>query len=507
MNLPLPNPRRIDDFRTLADAIPQIVWAAKADGSVDYMNRAWFEYSGQSERQALADGWHAVMHPDDLERIVAEWQRCIETGESYDVEFRLRRADGAYRWFVGRAEAVRDERAEIVRWYGGCTDVDDLKVAQNALRERATTFRKLANSLPQIVWMTDGNGKNTFLNNRWFDYTGIDPRSPHALERVAHPDDYRAAIDLWRECLASGAVYEIEYRLKRADGVYRWFLGRAVPVRNADERIGEWFGSCTDIEDRKRAENEIRTAYEREHRIATTLQRAFLTHRMPQVDGLRFDAVYRPAEREAEVGGDWYDAIELDDGRIVISIGDVAGHGLDAAVVMGNVRQSIRVVSQAMAMDPVEMLDVADRSLRRESPDTLVTAFIGIIDAARVSIAFATAGHPPPLLYADGIFTELAARGLPLGLRDGHSGRLAHVDLPASGTLLLYTDGLVESTRDLDEGERRVREALATADRDELANPAQYVQERVLREGARDDVAVLAVTIRRRDARSREKVA
>jgi PAS domain S-box-containing protein len=487
--------RSFDDYRVLAEAIPQLVWATTPSGAVDYWNRAWYEYTGLQPGAGMDDAWLAAVHPEDLRRTVERWQRSVTCGDPYDTEYRLRRHDGAYRWFVARGQAVAGPGGDVVRWYGTCTDVDALKVAEAAVRESAALFRKLANSLPQIVWTANAAGENTYLNHRWFDYTGFPRSAGYDLIAVAHPDDVPQTIEKWTHALATGTIFETEYRLKRADGVYRWFLGRAVPVRASDDTITEWFGSCTDIHDQKRAEAEMRTAYEREHRIATTLQRAFLTHHMPEIAGLRFDAIYRPADNESEVGGDWYDAIELDDGRIVISIGDVAGHGLDAAVVMGNVRQAIRVVAQVVDQDPVAMLDAVDRSLRRESPDKIVTAFIGIIDGRAGTLAYATAGHPPPFLYADGVVHEVLARGLPLGLRDTPYGAGETIALPATGRLVLYTDGLIESTRDVFEGERRLRQALIDADRDEPENLAQYVQERVLVEGARDDVAVLAVTM------------
>jgi PAS domain S-box-containing protein len=495
VNEPTQHERHLEDFRTLADAIPQIIWSTRADGSLEFFNEAWFTYTGQAAHEPLFGGWTAALHPADLERTVARWQRSVDTLAPYEIDYRLRGLDGTYRWFVTRGRAVVAKDGAALKWYGACTDIDDLKSAENALRINANMFRRLANSLPQIVWMTDASGTNTFLNNRWFDYTGVNPRAPHSLEAVAHPDDYDAVASRWKHSIATGEIFETEYRIRRIDGVYRWFLVRAIPVRAHDERIAEWFGTCTDIEDQKRAEAEIRNAYEREHRIATTLQRAFLTHEMPNVAGLRFDAVYRPAEREAEVGGDWYDAIALEDGRILISIGDVAGHGLDAAVVMGNVRQSIRIVSQFGDLDPVDMLDAVDRNLRRESSDKIVTAFIGIIDPADGAFVFASAGHPPPLLFTNGTIRELAARGLPLGLREGRKSFVERARLPNDGVLLLYTDGLIESTRDIAEGERRLYEALAAADRCNAENPAEYVQQRVLVEGARDDVAVLAVTI------------
>jgi PAS domain S-box-containing protein len=484
----------LDDYRHLAETIPQMVYAARPDGSLEYFNRAWYAYTGQTPEEALDFGWSDVVHSDDLAKTSTGWLESMATGTSFDAAFRLRRHDGVFRWFVGRGEPVRGDAGRIVRWYGGCTDVDDLKLAEAALRESGHSFHRLAHSLPQIVWMTDAAGTNTFLNHRWHHYTGVDPLAPHSLAAVTHPDDYERAMVSWRHSLASGELFETEYRLRRADGAYRWFLGRAIAVRGANDEIVEWFGSCTDIEDQKRAQAEVRIAYERERRIAMTLQGAFLTEHLPSVAGFAFDAVYRPADNEAEIGGDWYDAIELDDGRVVISIGDVAGHGLDAAVVMGKLRQTIRAVARIVDFDPVAILDATDRSLRCEAADTICTAFVGVLDPRSQTLSFASAGHPPPLLRSNETIVELRGRGLPLGLRRPGEGRGDSLALPQTGMLVLYTDGLIESTRDLEAGERRLRDALGAVD-DTTGAPARYIAERVLANGARDDVAILAVTI------------
>jgi PAS domain S-box-containing protein len=483
-----------DDYRVLADAIPQIIWSSHADGSIEYFNRAWYRYTGLSDCDSLDDGWVNTVHPDDRESVVAHWLRTIASSDVYEVEVRLRAADGTYRWFVGRARAVREANGSIVKWYGGCTDIDDLKNAEASMREHATTFQKLANSLPQMVWITNAAGENTYLNHRWYDYTGIDPSRPHELREAAHPDDHEYIFATWARAREAGTTFECEFRIRRADGAYRWFLVRAVPVHAADGAIVEWFGTCTDIEDKKRFETEVVSAYERERRVATTLQRAFLTQTLPLVEGFAFDAVYRPSEREAAIGGDWYDAFALDDERIVVSIGDVAGHGLDAAVVMGNVRQAIRVVARVVEPDPTVMLDAVDRTLRRDSPNTMVTAFIGIIDTRARTLTFASAGHPPPLMFARDEISELSHRGLPLGLRDAAASLSATtVALPDAGMIVLYTDGLIESTRDTDEGERRLAEALAKVAESRAEFPAEEIQRLVVREGANDDVAVLTL--------------
>jgi GAF domain-containing protein len=233
--------------------------------------------------------------------------------------------------------------------------------------------------------------------------------------------------------------------------------------------------------------------YEREHRVAVTLQRAMLPAELPNVAGLAFDAVYHPGAREAEIGGDWYDAIALPDGRVVLSIGDVTGRGLTAAVIMGRVRMAIETVA-IYEPDPARLLDAADAVLRRAHPDAIVTALVGVLDPHAQRFTYATAGHPAPLVRArDGTTRQLPGRGLPLGLRDGKASPPVTIVLPPGALIALYTDGLVESTRDIAEGERRLFAALRDPEVAQSPAPAAAIVGRVLNGGSHDDVAVLTV--------------
>ena len=236
---------------------------------------------------------------------------------------------------------------------------------------------------------------------------------------------------------------------------------------------------------------------EREHRASAAFQEAALPSRMPTIPGMRFTAIYRAAKAEALVGGDWYDAFRLDDGRIVLSIGDVMGSGLLAAVTMGAVRQAMRGAAQILA-EPIDILDAADRVLRSEQPDGIVTAFLAVLDPITLIMSYASAGHPPPLLRsASGEITALSGSGLPLGLRaiQNDVADTPHtVCLDNSSLLVLYTDGLIEATRDIDAGEASVRAALSSAAVWNADNPAAAISEHVLEEVV-DDVAILTIRI------------
>lgn len=236
--------------------------------------------------------------------------------------------------------------------------------------------------------------------------------------------------------------------------------------------------------------------FERQHRVAESFQEASLPQTLPKVPGIAFDAVYVPSGDEAKVGGDWYDAVRLFDGRVVVSIGDVAGSGLNAAVTMGNMRQIIRGIAQVHA-DPALMLDAADRALRLEDPERYVTAFVGVLDPVARTLSFASAGHPPAMLrHSDGTVELLSDGGLPLGLREGREKAGRTIDLSDDVCLVLYTDGLTEFERNAELGEQKLLALVAHPYVCAAQRPAEAIRRSLLdSSAANDDVAILVVTI------------
>ncbi len=233
-------------------------------------------------------------------------------------------------------------------------------------------------------------------------------------------------------------------------------------------------------------------SFARERRLIQTLQQATLPTRLASVQGATLHAIYRPAASEVQVGGDWYDAFELEDDRVLLTVGDVTGHGLEASIVMGKLRHAINVVAM-YERDPARILDAAERILLRRYPGSVATAFVAVFDARSRTIVFASAGHPYPIMRSsDGSLTELVAEGLPVGLRSvGAPAKSVSARLDDATLLALYTDGLTEATRDLFAGERKLREALSSETVFFVADPAQFVEEYCLRGASPDDVAVL----------------
>ena len=232
----------------------------------------------------------------------------------------------------------------------------------------------------------------------------------------------------------------------------------------------------------------------RERRVSRSFQQALLPTDLPSGDQHAFSAAYAPATDEAEVGGDWYDAFELPDGRIALSIGDVAGHGLEAAVVMGEVRQTFRVAAMENR-DPAAVLDVANRLLMLRRDATMVTALFGVFDGR--TFTYSSAGHPPPALGTiEGTSEQLPIAGIPLGVEPDPSRQSWTVSVPPGSLLVLYTDGLIELGHDVLDGERRLLDAVAAEAKRPSRDPAASIRDRVLGRRANvDDIAILALAV------------
>jgi anti-sigma regulatory factor (Ser/Thr protein kinase) len=239
------------------------------------------------------------------------------------------------------------------------------------------------------------------------------------------------------------------------------------------------------------------TSMTREHRVADRLQRALLPESFPKVEGLTFGGAYLPASSEAEVGGDWYDAFMLPDGRIAISIGDVAGHGLEAAVIMGEVRQALRAA--AIGSDqPSAVLEAVNGVINLRDNVGMVTAIFGFYDTQRAVFRYAVAGHPPPIIATpDGFSQVLPGGGLPLGASDLVMARDWTFTIPPGGQIVLYTDGLIEYERDIESGQEALLEVVGglLTEGHDPQRLAVAIQERIFaKQRNKDDSAALTLT-------------
>ena len=399
--------------------------------------------------------------------------------------------DGTPKWWNVVVTPILGAGGAPERLLASSRDITSRRRDAEALARSEASLQALTHSLPGVVWSAAADGTLDYVNQTWLDYTGLSHEDALATSwaPLVHPDDRAATVGAWTASVRDRRVHEHEYRLRRAsDGAYRWHVTRAAPVLDERGDIVRWYGTTTDIDAAKRL-------YEHERRVATRLQAASLPRELPACAVLQFDAVYVPGSREAEIGGDWYDAFALADGRIAVSVGDVMGSGLDAAVTMGKVRQAMRAAALLDA-DPLTMLRVADATFRMDDAAGLATALAAVIDPVAMTMRYACAGHYPPLVRdRAGAVRELPVDpGLPLGLRGAGGSRVDVFDLADGELIVLYTDGLIESTRDAHEGERRLHAALRAAHAGDL-RPAQSIHDAVLVDGSRDDVAILAIRV------------
>jgi hypothetical protein len=235
--------------------------------------------------------------------------------------------------------------------------------------------------------------------------------------------------------------------------------------------------------------------------IATQFQRAALPSTLPTVSGMDFDAFYEPSTEEMLVGGDWYDAFELRDGRTAITAGDVVGHGLGAAVMMSRLRQSLRAALFTDA-DLTRALVVTDELMRLEASDEFATAVVALVDRTQQTLSCAKAGHPGPLIWQpDGAVSDpFDDRDAPLGLRVSNIERAAArtVTFSPQNFAAFFTDGLIEWNRDMAAGMEALCNAIRRADVRDAASPAKAIRDAVIGENEhRDDVAILTVRITR----------
>jgi PAS domain S-box-containing protein len=249
-------------YRSLVLAIAQVIWTHDSGGEMVGEQPSWAAYTGQTLAQYQGRGWLDAVHPDDRAASVEAWARAVSMSVPYEVEHRLRRYDGKYRYFSARAVPVLADDDTIHEWAGIHTDITQRKLVEQTLRDGVRQFQELADSMPQIVWAAGPDGHFDYYNKRWYEFTGrpVGISGDESWSDVVHPEDQRECLERWHAATRSGDPYEIEYRLREKSGTYHWFLRRALPVRDPAGHITRWFGTCTNIDAVKRTEEVLRRA-------------------------------------------------------------------------------------------------------------------------------------------------------------------------------------------------------------------------------------------------------
>lgn len=253
----------------LINMVPIYLWRLRPDGTPNFFNKRLIDFLGKdidvvdgTDPNHLALFIATIVHPDDTQAVIDSLKRSLLTGEHFAMKYRLRRADGEYRWVEGSAEPMRDENGTIIQWYGLCHDIDDRLHAEEALRHRERELSLLVDLVPSHLWRVAPDGETTMVNKDMADFLGVPLGDKRQLDdaifdTMFHPDEHEQVWTEFNRCLKTGENFSMKYRMRRADGVYRWMSGRAAPMRGADGNIVQWFGLCHDIDDQIRAEEAL----------------------------------------------------------------------------------------------------------------------------------------------------------------------------------------------------------------------------------------------------------
>jgi len=261
-----------DRLRLIINTMPTLAWSSNPDGASSFINQRWLDYTGMPPEEALGWGWKVVIHPDDLAPTMEYWQAVLAGNEDSELEARMRRFDGIYRWFLYRVSALRDESGRIIQWYGTCIDIEDRKQAAESLSQREGELSMIIETMPGLVWCAAANGELTYVNRRILEYIGTHDK---ALAQAGwlnflHPDDVQPTVHAWTHAVETGEPHEIQYRLRSFDGTYRWFHVLGQSAQDAEGHRTRWYGLLIDIDDRKNMEEALRNTQARLSRAAQT---------------------------------------------------------------------------------------------------------------------------------------------------------------------------------------------------------------------------------------------
>src|SRR5208337_4952343 len=264
---PEERPRFLTQLQATLNVIPAYTWYAAPSGALTFVNKRTGDYLGLPKDHPLRfvidvgaqyDGHIPFLHPDDQERSRKSWPENMRTGEASEFSFRVRNAEGGYRWFLSRVEPLRASDGTLLLWVGVNLDIGELKRAEQALRESESNLRQIIDTVPGLLWSIGPDGELTQINQGVLDYSGMGFEDHLGYYKFHHPDDLSDALDAFSHAMQTGTSYRALSRLRRADGEYRWHQVRAQPLRDREGRIVQWYGLSIDIEERKQAEDRLR---------------------------------------------------------------------------------------------------------------------------------------------------------------------------------------------------------------------------------------------------------
>jgi len=475
-------------FRAMADGLPLVLWMHDADGRLEFVNQTFCDVFGVTRAEMVDDRWTVLVHPDDAPRYAEAFARAVAEQSEFHAEARVRAASGEWRWLESWARP-RFADGTFLGHVGTSADITERRRIEEGLRRRHAQAELVAAAIAELERLGDLDSQLRRLPELLVP--GV---ADHAEVREADADGPLPAGPGARD-------RRLVAPLRLGDGLARTLVAelrdpRRPPFDGEDER------SFRDLAERAGVVLASAQVARREHEISLRLQQALLPTSVVATPEVEIGARYVAAADMLDVGGDWYDTLLLADGRILLVVGDVVGHGLEAASAMGRLRAAVAAFA-TLTSDPGELLAGLHRVARAPEGAEFVTACCAVLDPGRGTLTYASAGHPPILLVEPSGEATWLDEGLspPMGALEVDSRPNATVDVPPGGLLLVYTDGLVERRdRHLDAGLDVLREhAIELRDR----APQQICDELVDRllvapPQHNDDTVVMCVRLRAR---------
>ncbi|WP_183922850.1 PAS domain-containing sensor histidine kinase [Rhizobium mongolense] len=417
-----------DSVARLADSIPGHLWSADPRGMIVYVNRSMQAYFGGTlDKLPMISGgdgdefgWRRHIHPDDFEKVAAKWRHCLETGAQFDSEHRLRRSDGEYRWFRVAGRPFFEDRGSVAAWHGQSIDIEDEKLAEEALRNRTTELSVVVDMVPSNLWRLKPDGTTTLVNKRMAEFLGLGVLDETTMETVMdtifHPDDAAPVGNELSRCLLTGDSFAMRYRLLRKDGMYRWMSGRAEPMHDQDGHIVQWFGLCHDIHDQVQAEESLR-------RTAEKLAHATQAANLAELSASIAHEVNQPLSAiatDADACTRWLDFDPPNVERAKLAANRITAAAVSAGDIVRRIRALFQHISQPRTLENANLLiDEVCRVMVDE---------IGA-HAARITTDFDT--DPPPVaidrVQVQQVLVNLIRNAIQAMDRTNNEERLLHI--------------------------------------------------------------------------------
>jgi PAS domain S-box-containing protein len=238
------------------DALPGMVWTALPDGRIDFLSQQWSEYTGLDVDEGLGTSWQAAIHAEDLPDLLERWRSALLARDASTMEARLRRFDGEYRWFAFHIRPSVDASGKIFKWCGINIDIEDRRRSNEVLRTSESYYRSIVDGIPALVTFVTPAGEVESVNRYVLEFfrTTLEELKNWKNSDIVHPSDLPAYLEAWKAGAETGEPYDVEHRIRCADGIYRWFHARKLPLKNSEGRVIRWYCMLTDIDDRKRAQ-------------------------------------------------------------------------------------------------------------------------------------------------------------------------------------------------------------------------------------------------------------